>query len=313
MLTVRSRRQLISRVAAVVLLIASLLLTSKDAKADPGIQPAEINPIDLKKAFESTDVIIVGWTHIHTNTVVPSVLAQALQKGDIDRDQIAMVVEHEPDKKAEAYAKGGPAYLGLLGNAIDLKVAVFPGDLPDRSILMKRYNMTPDQLMERRDQHFADVAYDLVTASKKKVILIVGNNHVPGIAKILRSRKVSRVTELQTKFDLVTGEVRVGDQYWGKGQTDSMLYAQDSGERLIKELGDEWRALEAAAKTGDANAIARQNAIMDRMDAVAKNFKAAHRIFENQVRPMAYRWAEEYRTRSRISVYSCMDVFSSRR
>lgn len=185
--------------------------------------PEEINRlttdqlvVDIKQAFHSHEVVIVGWSHLAENWIIPSSIRDALP--DIASDNLVIITEELSDEaisKEKSYTRGTEA-LEMISLAEKLNIPVIPGDIP--SDQDKRLYKTADKFdpigdeksmhdrRKIRDIHFTQIISNQVLKEGRKVLLLIGDTHVPDLVWKLAGKGI-KAKGIRTNVNFLTGEV----------------------------------------------------------------------------------------------------------
>ena len=161
----------------------------------------------LETAAMSADVILVGWTHDAKNTHIPELIRSHAEL--LTRNGFSFFIErHSEDSHTESSFWTNRAEYELVQRFYQLGRAVINADIPKRQtdLFKKPYS---EWGMSIRDAFMARKILQHL-ASGEKAILLVGSDHVRGIARQLRYRGF-RIHVIKTGFNFETAEPIVSD------------------------------------------------------------------------------------------------------
>lgn len=184
-------RQILALLSMVA--ISSTAFATENRRVDAPIS------FDLPSQFHGNNVVLIGWSHIAWNGFVPSLITADL---DAVRENLVIVTEDTPIKPAVSCISTtrGADYAAMLAKARFLEIPVVGGEPPLPAL---EANYLP---MAIRNAAYAQTIERLVDQGKK-VLLIVGYQHLAGISELLTNKQIIH-RSIETKADY-------GRSMWG--------------------------------------------------------------------------------------------------
>ncbi len=191
----------------------------------------ENDTLHIAELLKTSDVVIVGWSHIPQNAVVMNLVYEGLKKAKNSGEKVSLMVEDSDEEPDTSINMAGQANDLFVKSVQDLGVPLIKGDLGPSKLPFPS-PQDPRNVKKR------DAAFSASTAKAlregQKVVLLVGAAHLLGISVNLSVSRIINATVL-TEYDNLTGRVLVDDKVVAQGEVDPVLQKEEKAKINYRE------------------------------------------------------------------------------